>query len=165
MKYYPGWASHQPILIKVMEMTSGPVLELGIGPNSTPLLHWLCYVSGRKLVSYESDRGWFDQHKHFHRPHHELHFVEDWDNINIDGPWSLAFIDHKPASRRRKEVYRLVNNSQFVVVHDTQPEDNHFYRHERAFARFKYRFNYTKNKPHTSVLSNFVDVEKVLGEL
>ena len=163
MKYWPHWFSFYPILIKVMQMSSGPVLELGMGQGSTPLLHNLCLASGRELVSYENDKAYYDMHAHFHKPHHKLHFVEDWDKIDISQVWSVAFIDHNPAGRRRIEAKRLINNCQFVVLHDTQPEDNKFYRFiEDCFNKYKYRYDYTKIKPWTSVLSNFVNVQEVL---
>lgn len=165
MKYHPGWASHIPVLIKVMSLTSGPVLELGVGPNSTPLLHWLCFVAGRKLVSYESDKSWYDMHRHFKGPFHEVHYVEDWNKIDIDNhAWSLAFVDQKPAGRRREDVKRLANNSQFVVVHDTQPEDDKFYGMKKPFSLYKFRYDYNKIKPWTSVLSNFVDVKNLMED-
>jgi len=163
MKYWPHWSSHYPILIKVMQQTSGDVLELGIGMFSTPLLHWMCFDMGRNLVSYEHVRKYYDMHKHFHKSFHQVNFVEnnDWDAIDIDKPWSVAFVDHGHR-RRREETKRLVKNTQFVIIHDTQPEDDRLYGLANVYPRFKYRFNYTKEKPWTTVLSNFVNLSEVL---
>ena len=61
MKYWPHWASHYPLLIKVMQITSGDVLELGMGMASTPLLHWLCFDTGRNLISYENNKKYYDR--------------------------------------------------------------------------------------------------------
>lgn len=158
MKYWPHWGSFQPILIKIMQMTRGDVLELGMGNFSTPLLHNLCLDMGRNLVSYENDKKYYDMHVHFHKPHHKLHFVEDWDKIDLNQEWSVAFVDHSPAKRRRVEIRRLVNNAEYVLVHDTQPEDDKFYRQSAMFELYKYRYDYTKIKPHTTVLSNFHDL-------
>lgn len=162
MKYWPHWASHYPLLIKVMQITSGDVLELGMGMASTPLLHWLCFDTGRNLISYENNKKYYDMHIRFHKDWHKIHFVEDWNKIDIIKPWSVALVDHSPARRRREDLKKLANCSQFVIIHDTQPEDNRFYRYERIWPMYKYRYDYTKDKPWTSVVSNFVNLQEVL---
>ena len=53
MKIKPAWSSYLPLLIKVLQCSEGPVLELGTGLVSTPVLHWLCFDMGRELVSYD----------------------------------------------------------------------------------------------------------------
>ena len=52
--FKPSDGSHLPVLIKMVLMTDGPILELGTGFFSTPVLHWLCAEKKRKLVSYDS---------------------------------------------------------------------------------------------------------------
>jgi hypothetical protein len=145
-----------------MEMSSGPVLELGMGPASTPLLHQLCHDTGRKLVSYESDPYYFERHEKFRNDMHEINKVENWDDIKVDDTnWGLIFVDHAPDGRRKVEVKRLADKTQFMVVHDTQPSARKHYHFETVFPAFKYQFDYTKVEPYTSVLSNFVDVTKI----
>jgi len=162
MKYWPHWCSHYPVLIKIMQITNGDVLELGMGMGSTPLLHWLCFDKGRNLVSYENNKEWFEMHKHFHKDWHEINFVEDWDKIEIEKQWSVALVDHSPARRRQLEIKRLAKYAKYVIVHDTQPEDNHFYKYHWAFPKYKYQWTYKKAKPWTTVLSNFVNVGGIL---
>lgn len=165
MKYWPHWGSHFPLLVEVMRQSSGDVLELGMGPFSTPLLHMLCFDAGRKLVSYENNKNYYDMHKHFHKPFHEVHYVKDWDKTDFVKPWSVAFIDHKPGKRRRQDVKNLAHCTQFMVVHDTQPEDDRFYGFSvRTFSKYKFRYDYTKIKPWTTVLSNFVNVKELFDE-
>ena len=57
--------SHLPILLRAMKATTGPVLELGAGIYSTPILHALCQIEGRKLVTYESDPEFFEWAAHY----------------------------------------------------------------------------------------------------
>lgn len=48
-------STHLAVLMEAVRRTAGPVLELGVGLYSTPVLHWLCYPTNRRLVSYDSD--------------------------------------------------------------------------------------------------------------
>jgi hypothetical protein len=160
-QYSPAWSTHIPLLMKVFSISSGSVLELGIGPASTPLLHQLCMNTGRKLVSYESNEYYFERHRKFRNENHEIHFVTNWDDINIDTEWGLVFVDHAPDFRRKIETQRVANKAQYIIVHDTQPSASKHYHFETVLPNFRYRFNYTKVEPNTSVVSNFVDVTKL----
>lgn len=143
--------SHLPILSQLVNKTNGPVLELGAGYNSTPLLYWICKAEGRKFVSYENDKGWVDQLSY------PVKYIEDWDKADIDDEfWSVVLIDHRPALRRKDDARRLKNNAAFIVMHDSEPEINKFYRYTWIYDEFKYRHDFTKVKPNTTVLSNFV---------
>jgi len=160
-RYNPAWGSHMPVLVKIMEISSGPVLELGMGAFSTPLLHMLCFNKGRKLHSYEGDQRYFDMHGNFRSDFHQIDFAEDWDKINIeDTQWGVAFVDHE-ANRRSPEVKRLVSNAKYVIIHDSDPDCDKYYNFSSIYPLFQYRFDYTKAKPHTTVLSNFIDVSQL----
>ena len=47
------------VVSRFLEETEGPVLELGMGLYSTPLLDLLCHEEKRELVSYDDDKEWF----------------------------------------------------------------------------------------------------------
>ena len=150
------YGTHIPILIKVMGLTSGPVLELGAGLNSTPFLYWLCRDQGRKFVSYDNDQAWID------RVGYPIQFVDNWDKTDIDkAHWSVALMDHRPGERRPIDAARLKDNADFIILHDSEPELDKFYGYEKIYPLFKYRFDYKKVLPNTTVLSNFVDLEKI----
>lgn len=159
MKYKPEWGSHLPLLIRIFELSRGDILELGMGPFSSPILHWLAFDQGRKLVSYENDRGYFDMHHSFHTDLHEINFVEDWSKIAIDRPWGLAFVDLSPAHLRREAITRLSSHTDFVIVHDTEPEAEKWHQYQDVFRLFKYRYDYSKARPWTTVLSNLYQVK------
>ena len=152
MKYEPTWGSHIPVLIKVMEHTSGCVLELGMGISSTPLLHMLCFDKDRHLVSYEDDPTFIKMFEKYADSTHEIRKVEDWNHINLDHDWSVVLVDHKPAERRIEEIKRL--NAEYIVIHDSEPSMNELYRYDEIYPLFKHRFDYTKALVHTTVLSN-----------
>lgn len=153
-----GWGSHLPVLIKVMEITDGPVLELGGGLYSTPYLHWECSRTGRKLVTIESNPDFYHKLKQYQSDFHDIVFVEDWDDAEIEAEWEVAFIDHDPAERRKTDIARLAYNARYLVVHDTEKKEERFYGYNEIYPLFKHVWKYRGVKPHTSVLSNFVDL-------
>lgn len=175
MKYFPGWSSHYPMLITALDLArpgiaksfsidldNTDVLELGMGPFSTPLLHWLCFDDDRKLFSYDNDPKYIEMNRRFRSDWHTVELVEDWNTVAMDRFWSVAFVDHRPAGRRYHDIKRLAKQAFIVVVHDTEPENNRFYAYHRAFVKYKYRYDWTKAKPHTTLLSNFIDFKRIL---
>ena len=153
--------SHIPILIKLVQMTDGPVLELGIGYNSTPLLHWLCGAS-RHLVSLEGDEKWVKKFQEYNVDRHIVKYIEDWDKADIDNThWSVVLIDHRPALRRKVDAERLKDKADYILIHDSEPEINKFYRYTDIYPLFKYRHDYTAVKPNSVVLSNFKDLSNL----
>jgi len=140
-QYAPTWASHLPLLIKAFESSTGAVLELGTGVFSTPVLHMLCKSKDRPLVSYEFNQKYVDDHRKFLHPLHQIHHVTDWDSIKIDVPWGLVFVDHSPDIRRGIEAGRVANHAQFIVMHDSDPSNDPFYKYPDIYPLFKYRFD------------------------
>jgi len=158
LKAVPGWSSHIPLLLKAFNATKGDVLELGIGFYSTPLLYWLCEEAGRNLVSYEDNTKYFRLLRYFfNHKGHEGTLVKDWNKIDIDRKWGLAFVDHN-GEEREKKIRRLANRAHIIVAHDTDSKLNEFYNYDRIWNLFKYRYDYTKASPNTTALSNFVDL-------
>lgn len=158
MKISIRYGTHLPVLLKVVSLTSGPILELGTGFYSTPLLHFMCLPTQRRLVSYDSDEGWIKNFKDCRTDFHQVNFVEDWDALNITGPWDVVFIDHGPDNRRKTEVSRLANQAKYIILHDSDPENDYLYKYSEIYSQFTYRFDYTDCKPNTTVLSNFIDL-------
>lgn len=162
-----GGGSHLPILMKIMEKTEGPVLELGMGLFSTPYLHWACFDKKRKLVSYENKKDFYElfifndrrELCNDYNSYHEIKFVEnnDWDKIDISEHWGIVFIDHNPGPRRREEMKRVANNADYVIVHDTDDKNDWYYKYSEYFPLFKYRWD-SKIYPRTTILSNFKDL-------
>lgn len=158
------WGSHLPVLMKLVYETTGDVLELGMGLYSTPFLHWACYPN-RTLFSYESDRECYELNKQYKNGlQHQVFYVENWNDAFIDRGsshiWDVALVDHAPSQRRVVEIERLKDSAKYIVVHDTQ-RNKRFCNFESIYPLFKYRYDYTKAVPYTTVLSNFVDVSSL----
>lgn len=152
-------STHLAVLMEAVRRTTGPVLELGVGLYSTPVLHWLCYPSRRRLVSYDSDVRWAHTHRDYVRGAHEVQYVTSFDYASIEQPWGVAFVDHAPAERRVVDIRRLAPWAQYIVVHDTEGRRNKHYRFSDIYPLFKYRYEFNEaGAPFTTVLSNFADV-------
>lgn len=162
MIYEPYWCSHLPLLIKTMSVSTGPVLEMGMGPFSTPILHWLCFDQDRPLVSYDNSPEYFAENQKFATPNHQINLVSNWDEADIEHThWGLVFIDHAPPERRHIDVARVANNADYIVIHDSQRHLDQYFHYKKIYGLFKYKYVYRKVKPHTTVLSNFKDLTNI----
>jgi hypothetical protein len=164
-----GGGSHLPILSKIMNMTEGPVLELGMGLFSTPYLHWACFDTHRQLVSYENKRDFyglfvFDDKREAGNAYdyHQIGFVEnsDWDRVDLSGHWCVVLVDHNPGPRRKVEIRRLAQLADYIVVHDTDDKNDWYYKYSEVYPLFRYRYD-TKIYPRTTVLSNLKDLSSL----
>lgn len=151
------YGSHFPVLTKLVNETTGPILELGMGLYSTPYLHWTALSNKRKLTSYDSEAKWVNYFRDSRHEFHEINLIEDWNTLPIDKYWDIVFIDHGPDERRSIEAERLQNNSKYIVIHDSESENDSKYGYSRIYPQFKYRFDYRLFLPNTTILSNFED--------
>jgi hypothetical protein len=156
------WGSHLPVLIKLMSMTDGPVLEMGGGFFSSPYLHWACYEKKRELVTYENVPKFYDIEKCLESDFHKIIKVETFDEALIERPWDIVLIDQWPPERRKEDIKRLANWAKYIVVHDTERNQNHHYHYDEIYPLFKYNYKFRGAKPHTSILSNFVEVNNII---
>lgn len=159
MKLRKGYSSFFPVLIKAVQNTNGPVLELGAGIFSTPLLHWLCAEQGRKLATYENQQEYYRFARKFRTETHEVKFVTDWDKEDFDKKkWAVALIDHT-AERRTIDALRLKKTAQYIILHDTQKEMNRYYKYSKIWKSFKHVYHWSFDIPRTSVVSNLSDLK------
>lgn len=154
----PFRGSHIPVLLKLINMTTGPVFELGCGMYSTTFLHWACFPTRRKLVSYESNTDWIGFANQFKADFHDVIFVEDWDKVDLSSPCTIAFIDHAPNHQRVHEIRRL-RHADYVVIHDTEPGSERKYNYMAVRRFFRFKWMYTDGfLPYTSIWSDKIDV-------
>jgi hypothetical protein len=141
------------MLIKVLQNSEGPVMELGGGPFSTPLLHWLCKMQGRKMVTYESDPQYYQLCRGFQSSYHKVRFVseDNWDSIPLEN-WGVIFIDHHPDERRVIDLIKFKDHADYIIMHDTEKEEK--YGLKKAYPLFKQIHVWDGCKPWTSVFSN-----------
>ena len=152
-------ATHIPLLVRAIDKSEGDILEIGTGYFSTLILHWISAIMKRHVYSYESREFWYNRAKKNETEFHHIVYCPTWDLADFDQRhWGLVFVDHSPNNRRPVEIARLANKCDFMVIHDTDPERDFMYGHQKALAPFKYRYDYERIKPYTTVVSNFFDV-------
>lgn len=152
-----NYTTHIGVLVKALDASRGTVIECGGGIFSTPLLHWLCKMQNRKLITYESHPDYYAFERQFQSPLHSIRLVEDWDKIEIPSKVGMVFIDHHPPERRMIELSRFKDSAEFIVVHDTERKSREYNR-EEVFAEFKYRYDWKDCRPWTSIFSNKYDI-------
>lgn len=149
-----AWTTHIGILVKVLLISEGDVIELGAGPYSTPLLHWICKDMHRKLISYENNPEYNDYARQFRSYFHKVVFVKDWDEIDCATHRGVVLIDHDPMTRRAVDAIRFKDSADFIVLHDTEKEGYY----SEVWPHFKYIYIWKASRPWVSVVSNFKDV-------
>lgn len=115
------WASHTPALLTALVSTVGPVLECGVGFNSTPLLHSVCGAMGRPLYSLDGSREWLDKFAGLASDIHTLVHVSDWNNPPIyqGCQYGVAFVDHD--CEPRGDILPLLRDkADVIVMHDSE---------------------------------------------
>lgn len=145
------------ILVRAFDQSEGDVLELGTGYYSTPLLHWMCVMTGRKLISYDTQEEWAVKAKDmWGKDGHEIYYAPDLDVVDLaDRHWGLVLVDHSPYIRRQIDALRLKDHADYLVLHDTEPREAKRYGYPEVYKHFKYVYQYTKYSPWTAVVSNF----------
>ena len=153
-----------PLTFAVLN-TTGPILEMGIGHYSTPLLHVICMTQKRQLLSVDTSKTWIDNFKNLENHLHKFQYLpvyeddwkanpkpELWDTIGNEIKWGVVFIDHRPGERRKLDIFRFKNASEMIVVHDTQQPS---YDYEKALCSFKFRLDYKRFDTWTTIVSDF----------
>lgn len=159
------YSTHLPVLFEAMKRTAGDVLELGPGFASTPVLHWLCEVQGRNLLSIENNYKWHYICRQYYRTALHKHvWVKNWDDADaaIRKEWDVVLVDHSPSERRVEEIKKLANLAKYIVIHDSDAHKDKEYHYSAIYPLFKYRFDFTEASPTTTVLSNFFNVKEFI---
>lgn len=147
-------ATHLPALLDALARTTGPVLELGMGNVSTPVLHTICDLMARPLLSIESNPEWAAKFMRLVGGEHRIIIANDLSNCPDFLMWkgSVALVDHYPADCRGRDAAALAGRCEIVVMHDTQPEEAAYYNWEPAYAAFANRRTFSDRLPHTTQL-------------
>lgn len=164
------YGSHIPILAAAVAQTTGPVLELGAGDSSTPMLHYMCKGMGRGLVTFDNDPKWVLRFAEYNGKTHMVCGVCPPWTMSVEKPecwypsqgfdrWGVAFVDCAPAEIRTPLIQRLKDLADLIVVHDSEAK----YGYERVIPEFKYVSEFRRFRPYTLVLSNYrsFDIEEV----
>lgn len=166
------FSSHQPILIHTLNtITEGDVLEYGMGWNSTPIMHTICGMQDRNLLSVETDKNWFSKFTRYESEKHTLIRLDEeelckWEHPFFTKKYSVAFIDGAPGWARHVVLDKLKDYADYFVVHDTEEAVRNFqytaFTYEWDFSGFKHHYHIENGGPATSLLSNLDEINKNL---
>jgi hypothetical protein len=150
------FATHMPVLLACLRHTTGPVLELGSGWCSTPLVS--AFATERLVRTIETNPEWYDRisrvatYQPITRHRHQILYVPDYDDAPIlDHEWSVVLLDHEPPPRRGHDARRLRDRCQLMIGHDSEHPD---YGYGPVFDTFQYRFTLSSVFPWTTVVSD-----------
>lgn len=173
-----GYGSHFPVLAAMLAATRGPVLEMGSGIDSTPMLSLMCRMMNRPLTTYETSGEWHSKLSPLFthewvlaggdpdRFRHEGAFEKEWPFASRT--WGLAFVDFYPGEARKDAIRLLSDKADVIVVHDAECDGRHGgggnYQYDLVTPLFKSVAYYRIMKPVTLVLSNRMEVKFERGE-
>ena len=112
-----SWGSHLVPLMACVCATRGPILEVGMGHWSTPLLHRYCVAGGRRLVSVDENLNWVAQFTDMRVCDHTMSQVR-YDQFIPDAAkreWSVVFLDHSPGWRRAQDALLFLDAVEFII--------------------------------------------------
>lgn len=117
------YATHQRLLVKHMMQTTGPVIELGSGNYSTPILHEIAAAQGRQLTTIDSNPDWLNRFKIFEGDGHTFKLLKSWNDFEPES-CGLAFVDHAdpPTHPRWLQVQKLLPVADIIIIHDTEDD-------------------------------------------
>jgi hypothetical protein len=109
------YSTHLAALVDTAMNSKGPILELGCGHYSTPVLASICAAQERRLLVQASNEEWAAQFIN----EVDLELV-DWSNWTPpEGRWGMVFLDSEEAVRDRiKRLPVLATIADVVVMHD-----------------------------------------------
>jgi hypothetical protein len=162
-----AWATHLPVLMRLLDATTGPVLELGAGLFSSPYLHYRCAQQGRDVVTLETDAKYVRFVRAYRSPTHRIHHVASWDVAVLVGahPWAVVLVDQSPDMDRVDCARRLVTHARFLVLHDSQPDAHGQSLYDTLYPDVTYRVDCLSSLPHTTVVSQTDDPRRLLTGL
>lgn len=162
---YDQYGSHVPFLVRCAIRTKGPMLELGSGFYSTPVLHEIAQTMNRPLLTLDDSERWLAHQNDLCVPPHEFGVSEDLRQhsrllkpMNADR-WGLVFVDSSPAETRGELVMMLKDIADIIVCHDTEDYHDYVHKYQAAFSTFPHRVDYTRVRPYTSAVSALHDLE------
>lgn len=149
-----AWTTHMGVLVRVLLISEGDVVELGSGPASTPLLHWMCKDMNRRLITYENNLNFYQYARQYQSRLHRIGFINNWDEVDNKTHRGVVLIDHAPEERRGPDTIRFKDSADFIILHDSNIENDY----AEALPHFKYVYTWKACRPWTSVVSNFKDL-------
>jgi hypothetical protein len=166
------WDSHRPLIyLTINKIPHSGFVEYGMGNGSTPKLkEWYTEINtlGKEYYSIETNKEWADKFitddykkSPLGNKIYKNHCIVVLDEYLVVAlPDSIVFVDSAPAETR-KDIIERNQDMPVLIIHDTEEGAEYVYGMKEILNTFKYRLDYQpEGKPHTTAVSNFVDLTK-----
>jgi len=145
-----GWGTNIPLLAAAVAASQGPVLEVGGGLFSTPVLAAMCKATGRHFVTLDDNEEWLRTYADV-QPN--AHLVSSWDEVkHWQGQYGVIFVDHRPDHARLPVLKAVRGWSDYIVCHDTC--NPYFEGVDEFLDTFKWRYDWGFMASSTTVVSD-----------
>lgn len=125
------YMTHLPALFAALLETTGPVLEIGAGLGSTPMIRSFCQGAGRPFVSVDSNPEW--AYKSGARLDEDYGSLPDMAKIQ----WGVVFVDHAPEEDRIRVANLFRDSAEIIVIHDWSSADTNAHGSVGGFHHIK----------------------------
>lgn len=147
-----GWGTNIPLLAAAVAASTGPVLEIGGGLFSTPVLAAMCKATGREFLTLDDNAGWI---KSYSDVQPNAMYVDNWDDLERTVRpfgWGVIFVDHRPDNARLPVLKAVRGWSDYIVCHDTC--NPYFEGVDDFLDTFKWRYDWGFMASSTTVVSD-----------
>ncbi len=175
------FSTHQPLLVAALLSSHGPILEMGGGYYSTPIISAFANIQRREAHTIETGPAMYELLKRFSSPFHKVWPVSGYDfaadgrfiprpettreqyieiqarflaNFCRTSPtrWSVVFIDQAPGYLRVPAIEHFADTADFIVTHDTEMAEA--YGFEPCLSKFRHRWDSRLQAAHATIVSN-----------
>ena len=103
--------------------------------------------------------------------YHAFRYLTSWSDLEVvvDGAsFDVALVDSAPADARVPSVLTLKGKVAYIICHDAEPREEHWYGYSRVIPQFRYCYRYALKgvghndgfaMPETIVLSDHAPFE------
>lgn len=149
------YATHLEALVTALMDNDGPVLELGCGDYSTPVIAAIARAQGKKMLVQASDASWADRYRGINGVQIEIVKWPEWQPpkpLASHDTWGVVLLDSEESTAGRLRLLpKLLGKADVVLLHDanfakTRP---HW---DECVKGYDIKW-YKRFDPHTAVLT------------
>ena len=125
-----NYGSHRLVLAEVLKRTTKPILELGAGDFSTPLIH--IETKSKKIVTIDDSKMWLSKFWRLETDWHKLMVLDEEETMEFykkdNVKWGLVFIDNSTWELRFAAIMKYKDIADYIILHDCNyyPDNNIF---------------------------------------
>lgn len=135
-----------------------PLLELGCGEYSTPVLAALARQYKSRLDVVSTDAQWLERFAFLDSPALVRTHITSWSEFTAGKSYSLVLLDNEQRVRDRVTLAEeLASSTRVLVLHDACRVTRPNITWDSLSDRYRYIHIRRRLRPTTAVLSNYVD--------